>query len=135
MLNIENYAKIKLLEEFKTTEQIYKSSINDFYKINLHYKYIKEIKKDKILEIENEKKILKQNEIKTIFITDKKYPEKLKKIDNPPFCIYCKGNINLLNETSIGIIGSRNASKNGKYNARKFSEKLSEKYVVLSGLA
>ena len=135
MLNIENYAKIKLLEEFKTTEQIYKSSINDFYKINLHYKYIKEIKKDKILEIENEKKILKQNEIKTIFITDKKYPEKLKKIDNPPFCIYCKGNINLLNETSIGIIGSRNASKNGKYNARKFSEKLSEKYVVISGLA
>ena len=72
MLNIENYAKIKLLEEFKTTEQIYKSSINDFYKINLHYKYIKEIKKDKILEIENEKKILKQNEIKPIFITDKK---------------------------------------------------------------
>lgn len=135
MLNIENFVKIKLLKEFETTEKIFNSNVEDFLKINLHEKYINELKKYKITEIEKEKNLLKYNNIIPIFITNKNYPEKLRNIENPPFCIYCKGNIKLLNETSIGIIGSRKASENGRKNARRFAEKLAEKYVVVSGLA
>jgi len=103
--------------------------------LKLHYKYLKELKKEKFKDVKKEKALLEFNKIKPIFITDLEYPEKLKNIENPPFCIYCKGNIKLLNETIIAIIGSRKASEYGVKNARKFSRELSEKYVIISGLA
>ena len=48
------------------------------------------------------------SKINIITINDKKYPPKLKIIKNPPIKLYTIGNVELLNENSISIIGSRN---------------------------
>ena len=74
--------------------------------------------------------------MKIININDSYYPESLKKIDNPPLSLYVEGNVDLLKSKSIAIIGSRNASDNGKKIAQKFSSELSEiGLTIISGLA
>lgn len=74
--------------------------------------------------------------IKTITIKDKNYPEKLKHIYNPPKILYVLGNENILNRTSIAVIGCRACSDYGKRASYEFAQKLSQKgVVVVSGLA
>ena len=44
------------------------------------------------------------NNIQCITFYDDNYPYLLKEIDSPPLCLYCKGNIQLLNTFSIVFI-------------------------------
>lgn len=74
--------------------------------------------------------------ISKITIKDKEYPKQLKNIPNPPKQLYFIGNIELLNKNSIAIIGTRNASENGKRLASKFSKELvAQGIVTVSGMA
>lgn len=69
-------------------------------------------------------------------IEDEFYPEKLRKIKNPPQKIYVKGNIENLNNFAIAIIGTRNCTEYGERMARKFCRELVEYDVnIVSGLA
>ena len=62
--------------------------------------------------------------LKILDINDYIYPDKLRNIPSAPSKLYVEGNLKLLNSTSIAIIGSRNASDNGKNLAKKFSYEL-----------
>ena len=74
--------------------------------------------------------------MKKIFIEEKIYPKKLKEISDPPSVLYAEGNLELLKSYSIAIIGSRQASDNGKKLAKKFSSELSSCGItIVSGLA
>ena len=74
--------------------------------------------------------------IHKITIEDERYPEKLKKIKNPPSQLYYKGNIDLLKENIISIVGSRNCTENGKKLTNKFATELVEQNIVIaSGMA
>lgn len=71
-----------------------------------------------------------------ITIEDEKYPDKLRRIKNPPKQLYLKGNIELLSKNIISIIGSRNCTENGKKLSEKFASELSDQgIVVASGMA
>lgn len=71
-----------------------------------------------------------------INITDEIYPTKLKKIKNPPKKLYLRGNLELLQNNSIGIVGSRECTNYGFYKAYEFAKELSKKGIcVISGLA
>ncbi|MDK2819521.1 MAG: DNA-protecting protein DprA [Mycoplasmataceae bacterium] len=54
--------------------------------------------------IDLEKKILKDN-LKIITILDDEYPNSLKIISNPPFVLFYKGNISLLQKNSLCLVG------------------------------
>ena len=72
-------------------------------------------------------------EIKNI---DKEYPKRLRKIKGMPQVIYAKGNIDLLNNYGIGIVGSRDCDEYGINNAKRFADYLSKKGItIISGLA
>ena len=71
-----------------------------------------------------------------IELEDKKYPEILKKIENPPKQLYLEGNVELLNTHGIAIIGSRKCSENGSKIAQKFAQELvSQNITIISGMA
>ena len=74
--------------------------------------------------------------IKVIDIKDKDYPTILRFIKNPPQKLYTLGNIELLNEFNIAIVGSRTCSEYGIRTATKFARELSGLGVnIVSGLA
>ncbi|MEK3915403.1 DNA-processing protein DprA [Paenibacillus sp. FSL H7-0331] len=76
----------------------------------------------------------RQIEIITIF--DDNYPYLLKQTAEPPWVLYVRGRLELLNSPSIGIVGTRNPTVYGRKIAEQFSEELSAANVcVISGLA
>ena len=75
-------------------------------------------------------------EIEIINKTDKNYPQKLLQIQNPSKQLYVEGNSDLLNQTSIAIVGSRKATEYGKKYAAVFAKKLAKAGIsIVSGMA
>lgn len=75
-------------------------------------------------------------EIKEITMDNEKYPELLKQIYDPPKSIYVMGNIEILNNPSIAIVGCRDATEYGKKAAIYFSYNLAKENInIVSGLA
>lgn len=75
-------------------------------------------------------------QIEKISINEKKYPQQLKNIYDPPQCLYVLGNKNILNQKGIAIVGSRKCTNYGKEMAIKISEELSKNKInIISGLA
>lgn len=74
--------------------------------------------------------------ISYITIEDERYSKKLKEIFDPPTVLYYKGNISLLNQDSIAIVGSRSCTSYGTEQTKIFSKALTEAgFVIVSGLA
>ncbi len=68
--------------------------------------------------------------------TDDIFPDKLKEINNPPEQLYCRGNLDLLNEPSIAVVGSRKCTQYGVTVASAIGRRAAECGVtVVSGLA
>ncbi len=71
-----------------------------------------------------------------LFLEDADYPDLLKYIEDAPPVLFIYGNKKLLNQKSISIVGSRNASLNGISLAKKTAYDLSSQNItVISGLA
>ncbi|HQA08167.1 MAG TPA: DNA-processing protein DprA [Syntrophomonadaceae bacterium] len=71
-----------------------------------------------------------------VSILDDNYPVLLKTIHNPPFVIYCAGNLELWTGFCLAIVGSRNATHYGRNTSRKLSEELAAYgVIVVSGMA
>lgn len=67
---------------------------------------------------------------------DAAYPQALANIPDPPLLLYIRGRIDLLARPALAIVGSRNATAQGKANAAAFAGALSGAGVcVVSGLA
>jgi len=64
------------------------------------------------------------------------YPDLLAAIPDPPLLLYINGQIDVLAGPALAIVGSRNASTQGKANAQAFAEALSGAgMTIVSGLA
>jgi len=70
-----------------------------------------------------------------ITILDKEYPSVLKQLRYPPFVLFYKGNLNLLNQSAISIIGSRQPEPYGIEMTRLIVRNCNRSYVIVSGLA
>lgn len=71
---------------------------------------------------------------KYITFFDEKYPIEFKKLRYPPWVIFYKGDINLINKKCISIVGSRNACNYG-IKVTKEIVKVNKDKVIVSGLA
>lgn len=79
---------------------------------------------------------IEQNDIHMIIYDSPEYPTKLKSINDAPYALYYKGNLNVLNRPCIAIVGTRKPSFYGKKIAKLLSEKLSSAGAcVVSGMA
>lgn len=77
-----------------------------------------------------------KDSIEIIKDTDERYPRRLKEIKGYPKKLYVEGDITLLNNPSIAIVGSRDIDQYGYEQAKRFSSFLSEQgLTVVSGLA
>ena len=64
------------------------------------------------------------------------YPERLRYIENPPIRLYARGNIEVLHEIGISVIGSRTNTQYGDKMCKKFVKNLVEYNInIISGLA
>ncbi|WP_300320737.1 DNA-processing protein DprA [Idiomarina sp.] len=67
---------------------------------------------------------------------DQEYPDTLRVIDDPPIILFCAGNISLLRDVGVSIIGTREPTEHGVDIAQKLTKwAVLNKWVVTSGLA
>ena len=130
--------KQRLLEIYKTPEQIYNLSEKELLQISgIEEKVVENILNQEIKNsVEKHIEYMNRNNIDIISIKDEKYPYILKQIYDPPISLYIKGNKDILNNKSIAIVGSRDVSDYGKKVAKYFSYNLAKQNInVVSGLA
>jgi len=71
-----------------------------------------------------------------VTLADADYPQALLNIPDPPLLLYVKGRLDLLNHSSLAVVGSRNASAQGVRNAEAFAQAASEaELCIVSGMA
>ena len=69
-------------------------------------------------------------------LSDPEYPRLLLEIPDPPVLLYVKGRTDLLADSALAIVGSRNATPQGIANAESFARAASQAGVtIVSGLA
>lgn len=74
--------------------------------------------------------------IEEISIESKEYPEQLREIYAAPLKLYVLGDKEILKQSGIAIVGSRNATEYGKKVALQFSKDLTRNGInIISGLA
>ena len=133
----------QIFNKFQSFQNAFNSPLDDYKDIIKEKKILDDIKnlinnKEKtITKVKELNRMLRQNQIYFISFFNKKFPENLKRIDNPPIGLYFKGNF-LFNELekSVSIIGTRNPSFYGHKKARSIAKELAENgYIIISGLA
>jgi len=81
-------------------------------------------------------KRLQEEKVKVITILDGAYPQRLKEIYLPPIVLFYRGNLSLLNQRAVAIVGSRDYSKYAKNCIHELIPVLvNDDIVVISGLA
>ncbi|EEO28407.1 DNA-processing protein DprA [Oxalobacter paraformigenes] len=87
-------------------------------------------------QIEKTQKWLEEPGNAILTLSDSNYPGLLLEIPDPPLMLYVKGRVELLSSPSIAIVGSRNATAQGRMDAKEFARSLSESgLTIISGLA
>ncbi len=126
----------QLLSKFGSPEEIFgasiselKSVVNDEIATTIHQGIEREA-------IQTTLDWLDKEHSHIITLGDAQYPEKLLQISSPPIILYALGNLQLLKQPSIAIVGSRNATPQGEKNAESFSKDLCDQGLcIISGLA
>ncbi len=71
-----------------------------------------------------------------IYLGHPSYPTQLLEIPDPPLLLYVKGDLSYLHKPILAVVGSRNATQQGKLHAEAFSQALSlAGWCISSGLA
>ena len=77
-----------------------------------------------------------KDNVETITFNNTKYPYTLKEISTPPLCLYCKGDVSLLNSFCFGVVGTRKPTDYGIITTKQYCKELSNAGVtIVSGLA
>lgn len=134
LCKIDNIDKINLIEEYKTTYEIWRELFSGRLKIkNLYIKKMKDTWNEdgikKFIEY------LKINSIEFVLYKKENYPEKLINIYNPPFVLFYKGNISVINDMKgVAIVGSRNCTTYGAEAAKFIVKDLVKSSInIISG--
>lgn len=127
-----------LLDRFDSIDEIYAAGETEYRTVSVLKK--QDIERLCIKNInEAEKVISRTAEAGGYIITydNDNYPQRLKKLINPPYVLYVKGNYDFTkNSANIGIVGTRDCSKYGEAVTSKMCIDLSAAgFTVVSGLA
>lgn len=140
ILNLANIYNLKILNLVSegTIYKFGKFNMDSIIKFNIfdddEVSKIENIFKN--IDIYKYKHTIYKNDCDFITIIDENYPEKLKQIYNPPSVIYYKGDISILDNDCIGIVGTRKPTKYGKWITEKIVSGLKGYNIALiSGMA
>lgn len=129
----------KLLQIIGDEEAIFRSNRKSLINTGISAKIADEILSIRVLErAEKELNFVEKNKIDTYFISNKKYPNRLKECSDAPILFYFKGNINFNTEKVISIVGTRKSTNYGNSSCDAFLKEISSIHpetLIVSGLA
>lgn len=127
-----------LIKHFGAVEKIFSATKAELEKVDQIGPKVSSaiISCDKDKTLKCEMKLIERCSVKVISYLDKDYPVNLKDIYDPPIILYVKGELTAEDKYSIGIVGSRHASRYGLQTAERLGCELAAMgLTVVSGLA
>jgi DNA processing protein len=96
--------------------------------------YIAGLEQRKSFNFQEYRANLAKKRISVLFIEDKVYPELLRKIPDPPMCLFWRGKLDALSDPPVAIVGTRKATGYGRLVTETLSTQLTEMGVcIVSG--
>ena len=126
-----------LMAKFGSPKSVFSASVEELVKVpRITLNLAEKILSLPIEKIEEEIYSLESEGIEITTQVDDNYPTNLKEAFDAPPILFVKGEINSQDENAVAIIGSREASSQGKEIAKKLATGFVEQgWVVVSGLA
>jgi DNA processing protein len=116
--------------------QIFNVTSHDLKAAGLNASQIDQIKSPNEAQVEAEMAWANEPDNHIICFDDDAYPALLKQTTNYPALLYCSGDIDLLTNPQIAIVGSRNCTPGGAKTAHDFAAYLSNAGITItSGMA
>lgn len=137
-LKLRNRMKQKMLRMFKIPENIWQAQEKDLLEIQgIQAKEIMEIRNNKNRPaLESQQEYMYLNQIGIVTMQDKAYPPLLQQLYDKPICLYYKGDVTLLSQFSLAIIGCREHTPYGATVASQIAQALGKRNITtVSGLA
>ena len=126
----------KLLKQFGDPEAVLNASSSALKNAGLNSRQQEAIQASQLDNAKADMLWLEQDNHHLVTFHDQHYPALLREISVAPPLLYVHGNIELLNDPQIAIVGSRNPTQSGKNNAFEFAKHFSSTGLcVTSGLA
>lgn len=85
---------------------------------------------------EQEERLLMSVNAQIITLSDERYPSRLADIPDAPIFLYAQGDLSILSQPSVGLVGTRRMSAYGRRVAQEFTRALTHAEIItVSGLA
>lgn len=126
----------RLIEAFPSIREIFSADDSVLRDLGIKQQSINSIRQPDWKNIETDLTWLQQPYHYLVTINSANYPGLLKQISDPPIVLFADGQLDILANMQIGIVGSRNPDIFGKKIASQFAEELVHSgAVITSGLA
>lgn len=127
---------VSLLEKFGTAENIIAAGDSELRFAGVSAESIKSFRKKPSTEIQYQAGWLQHPLHSLLTVQDERYPQCLKQIPDPPAALFVDGDVEVLSEPQLAIVGSRNPGVNGRKTARLFASQLAGAgLTITSGMA
>lgn len=125
-----------LLGKFGTAENIIAASDMELRHAGVSTEAITSIRQEATAGIQYQLRWLQQPLHYILTINDRRYPQRLKHIPDPPVALFIDGDVDVLSLPQLAMVGSRNPTPGGRKTAHLFASQLAGTgLVITSGLA
>lgn len=128
--------KLNKLLAVKSPQELW-SAFDGEHKYDLDDKTFTALKRTHSVDfVERCKQYLATNNIQYVTRADPLFPAALAQDEvDPPVALFYRGNLDIVREPCIAVVGTRKASPYGKYAVNKIVSELAKTFTVVSGLA
>ncbi|HTL81214.1 MAG TPA: DNA-processing protein DprA [Bacteroidia bacterium] len=128
----------KLVAYCGNAKQVFTEKKKDLLNVPYVIPSVVKALKDKTILARAEKEVdfCSKNDVQILYYLDEKYPNRLKQCFDSPVVLYFKGNADLSQRRTLGIIGTRKPTEYGTALAEKLIAEIADaEILVVSGLA
>jgi DNA processing protein len=127
----------KLVELFGAAEKVFRASLTELEATGVRAVSAQAIATGKSLELaQDELAKAAAAKAKIISLSDPEYPTRLKEIYDPPVVLFVKGDVALLSQPGIAMVGTRHPTPYGSGMAERLASDLAARgLVIISGMA
>lgn len=136
LINFRNDIK-NVTSLFKTPYEVYDCDFAEDEYPEISERCIAALKNKNLADANNLLNYCEQHNIARVRIGSPYYPPALYDIPDPPYMLFCKGNVGLLrSEALVSMVGTRTMTTAGKYSAFRMAHELAEAGMcIVSGMA
>ncbi|OUD15331.1 DNA-processing protein DprA [Thioflexithrix psekupsensis] len=127
----------RLLSQFGSPKAVFQASSGEWLAAGLKTSAISALQQPEWAKVKQDLAWLQANPNNHLLtLTDPNYPPLLRTIHDPPPILFVHGDVALLSQPQIAMVGTRHPSRQGEEIAREFAEHLAQAgFVITSGMA